>query len=86
MTYQFFFAQSGRFPSNMFDEVTTPTAHAAGTADERPERRSHMRLLYPSSRLLRSFFSYITHVEYCHQRACACYVTPLFRTDDRIES
>ena len=48
--------------------------------------RSHMPLLYPSSRLLRSFFPYITHVEYCHQRACACYVTPLFRTDDRIES
>ena len=34
VTYQFFFPQSGRFPSNMFDEVTTPTAHAAGTADE----------------------------------------------------
>ena len=30
----FFFPQSGRFPSNMFDKVTTPTAHAAGTADE----------------------------------------------------
>ena len=38
----------------------------------RPEWRSHMPLLYPSSRLLRSFFSYITHVEYCHQRACVC--------------
>ena len=29
-----FFPQSGLFPSNMFDEDTTPTVHAAGTADE----------------------------------------------------
>ena len=29
-----FFLQSGLFPSNMFDEDTTPTVHAAGIADE----------------------------------------------------
>ena len=60
----FFFPQSGRFPSNMFDEVTTPTAHAAGTADEGQNEgvTCPYCTLPPVSSVL--LFSYITHVEY----------------------
>ena len=59
-----FFPQSGRFTSNIFDEDTTPTVHAAGTADEGQNEGvtcPHCTLPPVSSVLL---FSCITHVEY----------------------
>ena len=59
-----FFPQSGLFPSKMFDEDTTPTVHAAGTADEGQNEgvTCPYCTLPPVSFVL--FFSYITHVEY----------------------
>ena len=59
-----FFPQSGRFTSNIFDEDTTPTVHAAGTADEGQNEgvTCPYCTLPPVSSVL--LFSYITHVEY----------------------
>ena len=59
-----FFPKSGLFPSNMFDEDTTSTAHVAGTADEGQNERVTCPFctLPPVSFVLP--FSYITHVEY----------------------
>ena len=82
-----FFPQSGLFPSNMFDEDTTPTVHAAGTADEgQNEGVTCPYCTLPPVSFVLFFFLISLTLNTDHQRACACYVTPLFRTDDRIES
>ena len=44
-----------------------------------------MPLLYPLSRLLRSFFPVSLTFNTDQQRACASHVTPSFRPDDKIE-